>query len=569
MTVGFIMLCHQSLQRAAQVARHLALRDCPVVVHVDKRAAAKDRAALAEKLADLPNVRVISRQACEWGTWALVQATLDAADLMLRDFPQVQHVMLTSGSCLPLRPVQALRDYLGQRPETDFIESVTTEDVGWTVGGLDIERFTLRFPFSWRKHRRLFDRYVALQRKVGFRRKIPDGLTPHLGSQWWCLTRDTLTAILQAPDRARIDGYFRRVWIPDESYFQTLARRYARRIESRSLTLSKFDYQGRPHVFYDDHLQLLRRSDCFVARKIWPGAEGLYQAFLTDDPVLGALGEPNPGKIDRLFAKATERRLKGRTGLYMQSRFPREHRLNAKTAAPYAVLQGFDALFDDFDGWLSRLTGSRVHGRLFGPERAEFAGEERIFNGGLSDSARLRDYNPQAFLASLIWNTRGERQILQYGPQDNPAILPFIASDPQAYVAVISGAWVIPFAQQAAAEGADFQALRRQAVLLQRQEAAALEFLGQTTAKARLRLWSLAEFLERPKEHLQLVVDEISPGSARRLADMPIMTDLAPLPGYLQALRDQGMPPTLTGDLQDLSLLQPGGAGRSRARPSR
>ena len=80
--------------------------------------------------------------------------------------------------------------YLAERPRTDFIESVTTEDVGWTIGGLDIERFTLRFPFSWRKQRRMFDGYVKLQRRVrlsaaAFRR----ALVPHLGSQWWCLTR--------------------------------------------------------------------------------------------------------------------------------------------------------------------------------------------------------------------------------------------------------------------------------------------------------------------------------------------------------------------------------------------
>jgi len=141
---------------------------------------------------------------------------------------------------------------------------------------------TLRFPFSWKTQRRLFDKYVAFQRAMGLKRKIPKGITPHMGSQWWCLTRQTLSAILQDPDRDTFDAYFRKVWIPDESYFQTLARLYSVNIESRSLTLSKFDFQGKPHIFYDDHLQLLRRSDCFVARKIWPHADRLYEAFLTD-----------------------------------------------------------------------------------------------------------------------------------------------------------------------------------------------------------------------------------------------------------------------------------------------
>ena len=37
MTLGFVMLCHTALDRAAQVARNWASSDCPVVIHVDKR----------------------------------------------------------------------------------------------------------------------------------------------------------------------------------------------------------------------------------------------------------------------------------------------------------------------------------------------------------------------------------------------------------------------------------------------------------------------------------------------------------------------------------------------------
>ena len=67
---------------------------------------------------------------------------------MLRLHPDVSHVYLTSGSCLPLRPAQDLVAYLDQFRDTDFIESVTTRDVSWIKGGLGLERFHLHFPFS-------------------------------------------------------------------------------------------------------------------------------------------------------------------------------------------------------------------------------------------------------------------------------------------------------------------------------------------------------------------------------------------------------------------------------------
>ncbi len=544
MSVGIVMLCHTAFDRAAQVARHWAVRGCPVVIHVDRRVKRKAYEGLVKALADLDNIRFSGRHACEWGTWGIVAATQEASTIMLRDFPQVRHVYLASGSCLPLRPVEEMVAYLAERPRTDFIESVTTEDVGWTIGGLDVERFTLRFPFSWRKKRRLFDGYVRLQRRLGFRRRIPAGIVPHLGSQWWCLTRQTLSAILDNPEREEIDRYFRRVWIPDESYFQTLVRQVSANVESRSLTLSKFDFQGKPHIFYDDHLQLLRRSDCFVARKIWPHADRLYKTFLSNDPGGQAAAEPNPGKIDRLFAKAVERRTKGRPGLYMQSRHPNENWENGRTAAPYSVFEGFADLFDNFEIWLGKATGTRVHGHLFAPDRIEFAGGEKIYNGAVCDSAAIRDYNPTSFLTNLIWNTRGERQCFQFGPGDSQVLTNFIAGDPNAQISVISGAWAIPLFHS----NSNFGDIRKEAARLQKIEAEFLNELRRPWVKARVRTWSLAEFVENPMEPLQTIVDEISPRAMRRLTEAPRLADLTGFGQFLQNLRNQGMQPVLMGD---------------------
>ena len=538
------MLVHTALHRAEQVARHWTAAGCPVVIHVDLNVPRKSFRAFEDALSDDPLIRFSKRHRCEWGRWGLVAATQSAAELMLKGFADVSHVYLTSGSCLPLRPVNELVEYLSASPRTDFIESATTADVPWTVGGLDEERFTLRFPFSWKRHRWLFDLSVDIQRRLGLKRSIPTGLVPHMGSQWWCLTRQTLSAILQDPERHLYDAYFSQVWIPDESYFQTLVRLYSSNIESRSLTLSKFDFQGKPHIFYDDHLQLLRRSDCFVARKIWPQANRLYEVFL--NPPEGALKrtEPNPGKIDRIFAKAVERRTRGRPGLYMHSRFPNEDWENGVTSSAYSVFEGFSELFEDFETWLSKATGARVHGHLFAPDRAEFAGGQTMINGCLSDSAAIRDYEPKAFLTSLIWNTRGERQVFQYGPGDNQKISWLLAKDPNAQVSVISGAWAVPLFKT----NRNFADLRAEAAELQRIESKHLDVLRSVHAKARVRIWTMAEFIEAPMEPLQTILDEIGTVHDRRLSEAPKMVDLDGFGQFLQNLKNQGMHPYLMGD---------------------
>ena len=543
-SVGIVMLVHTALGRAEQVARHWSAAGCPVVIHVDKSVSRKVYESFAQAIADLPDVRFSDRYRCEWGTWGIVEATQAASEMMLAHFPGVRHVYLASGSCLPLRPVEELIDYLAERPNTDFIESATTSEVPWTVGGLDEERFTLRFPVSWKRNRTLFDFFVGVQRKLGMSRKMPKGIVPHMGSQWWCLSRRTLSAILQDPDRATYDRFFRHVWIPDESYFQTLARLYATKIESRSLTLSKFDFQGKPHIFYDDHLQLLRRSDCFVARKIWPYADRLYEAFLTDPAGAMKRTEPNPGKIDRIFSKAVERRTRGRSGLYMQSRFPNEDWENGVTAAPYSVFQGFAELFENFEPWLANATGARVHGHLFAKHRVEYADDQTAINGALSDSAILRDYNAKAFLTNLIWNTRGERQCFQFGPADNQDICWRIAKDPNAQVSVITGAWAVPLFRS----NLDFAEIRAAAARLQKIESEHMDILRSPYTKARVRIWTMAEFIEAPMEPLQGILDEIGRTKLRRLSEAPKMVDLTGFGQFLQNLKNQGMHPYLMGD---------------------
>lgn len=538
------MLVHTALGRAEQVARHWASNDCPVVIHADTTVPRENFDRLKQGLSDLPNVSFSKRFRCEWGTWGLVAASQAASEKILRQHPEISHVYLASGSCLPLRPIQELKDYLEARPRVDFIESATTADVPWTVGGLDFERFTLRFPFAWKKQRMLFDAYVRLQRRLRFRRKIPNGLVPHMGSQWWCLTRQTLSAILEDPDRETYDRYFRRVWIPDESYFQTMARQYSLEIESRSLTLSKFDYQGKPHIFYDDHLQLLRRSDCFVARKIWPFADRLYDSFLASPDGPSRSSDPSPEKIDRIFSKAVERRTRGRDGLVMQSRYPKEGFENGLSAGPYSVFEGFSELFEDFEPWLARMTNARIHGHLFARERAEFAEGQKLVAGCLSDSANLRNHRPHSFLNSLIWNTRGERQCFQFGPKDNQEISWHVAKDVNAQISVISGAWAVPLFK----ENRNFSEIRDEAARLQKIENDHIVALRSVYCKARVRIWSMAEFIEAPSEPLQTIIDEIGYRDSHRLTELPRMVDLSGFGQFLQNLKNQGMHPYLMGD---------------------
>ncbi len=225
----------------------------------------------------------------------------------------MRHVFLASGACLPLRPIAELRSYLDARADTDFIESATTADVPWTVGGLDRERFTLRFPFAWKKHRKLFDGFVKLQQVVGDQTQNPRGDRAAHGFAVVVPDAADPDAILRDPNAATYDRYFRRSGSLTKAIIRHWRAFMRDKIESRSLTLAKFDFQGKPHIFYDDHAELLQRS-----RSI-RGAQDLarcrpFVSTLSLYPKIRCALRKNPiqEQIDRVFAQAVDRRTLGR-----------------------------------------------------------------------------------------------------------------------------------------------------------------------------------------------------------------------------------------------------------------
>lgn len=542
--LGVIMLCHADLGIAARMARIWCDGGARIVIHIDAKAPSDAVERMKRRLSDLPNVAYSQRRKCSWGRFSLVQATQDAAALLLEKWPECTHVFLASGSCLPLRPVSDLTAFLAVHPQRDYIESVDANEVGWVIGGLNRERFTLYFPFDWRKHRKLFDWSVSLQRYLKVKRKLPRGLYPHLGSQWWCLTTTTLRAILNDPQRESFDRYFRHTWIADESYFQSLVRRHSAKIESISLTLSKFDHKGRPFTAYDDHIELLEESRSFVARKIWPGASRLFNHFPKAQDKQPDPSPSDPSRFDKVLSRAMERRIIGRPGLYMQSRFPKRDAENGKTARPYCVVQGLSDIFHDFEDWLSDHLHGDVHGHLFGPEQVEFAGRGKTGPGAISSSALLRDRDPRAFLTSLVRIT-DQMQIFQFSPRDNQKLNWFMATDPNAHIFVVTGAWNLPLLET----DTPFDDVRRITALLQRTEMQQLEILNSVWVKARLQIWEFHDFIARPDAILGKFLQDIDPNS-KPVTDLPAIRDMTGLGQHLRRLRNSGLHPQLARDQQ-------------------
>ncbi|MBL4806080.1 MAG: glycosyl transferase [Rhodobacteraceae bacterium] len=536
MSVGISLLLHQNFDRAEQLVRALLREGCKVAIHIDGKIAEDEFRDFQQSVLELPNVIFTRRVHCEWGTYSLVKAQLIVAREIIAKFPDVSHVVQLSGSCLPTRPISELVAFLEDNRGTDFIESILAGQSNWIKGGLEAERFTLYFPFSWRRQRKFFDYSVTLQRKLGIKRQMPVGLEAHVGSQWWALSRETLRAILDDPERKKNDKFFAKCWIPDESYFQTLVRKHGKRIESRSLTYSRFDLQGNPMLFYNDHLEYLEHLEGFFVRKVWQGADELYETLLAPDFTVGLRDPEMRMALAAQIERQEGRRNYGRAGLNMQSRAPKTVNNQSDSATKYTVLIGLDRGYPDVADWLTGQTGIQVHNQVFAPGHAGFANLAKFTKGNLTDHAKIRDYAPIDFLKNYLWNNRGSQIVFQFWSLKKAKVFSFIANDPNATVHYVRFAWVLDLLHENITNPSLLRERAQSYVAIDEKRIAMLE-----SGCADLHVYSLNDVLNQPSLVLNKLIECLLPKSTSKPRELPEVCDWKGLENLANLLKNNGM----------------------------
>ena len=280
--VAFLLLCHKDPSAVLRQVAQLTTAGDYVAVHFDASASDQAYRQIQDGVAGNPNVTLVKRRVkCGWGEWSLVEATLRTVAAALAAFERATHFYMISGDCMPIKSAQFAHQFLDQA-EKDYIESVDFFDSYWIKTGFREERLIYRHFFNERTQKRRFYASFKLQRRFGLTRPVPADLQMMIGSQWWCLRRRTVEAVMDFT-RARPDvmRFFRTTWIPDETFFQTLVRHLvpSAEIDSRTLTFLMFTDYGLPVTFYNDHLELLLGQDALFARKISPEAARLKQAL--------------------------------------------------------------------------------------------------------------------------------------------------------------------------------------------------------------------------------------------------------------------------------------------------
>ena len=382
--IGFVILAHQNIDHVRRLGRYLMTQGCSVHVHVDKNS------RLENELRD-EAFQATSQFRSEWGKFGLVEATIETTKQLLISDPDISHVFLISEQCLPIRPIDELKDYLFENRDFDFITSKRMDSDDWIGDGLTFERVSLYHPFSFRTHRRLFELSVRLQRLFKVKRSLPDRLQASAGDQWWCLRRSTLEKMFAHPSFEKLVDFMKTSWIPDEMFFHTIYDALPDCHAKPSLTLVEFDRLGKPYTFYDDHLELLKTAPGFVARKISPHAKNLYDYFLSEN---------------RFDAQSQNIRLRDLANMSVShvTNMGLGHDIRSRSFRlsdrQFTVFVGFGAADKNFSDRLCSGFDVSHYSNFF--ERGLKSSQMQVAPGNITLGSKQFVHNPHALMANLL-----------------------------------------------------------------------------------------------------------------------------------------------------------------------
>lgn len=152
-----------------------------------------------------------------WGTYSLVQATLNGFEEILEDPIQFDFINLMSAQDYPLKSPDYIYNFLVRNKGKAFMHCLSIE-TEWKEAQIRLQKYDFG-TFSFKGKYRL----QAIWNAIVPARKMPEGLKPYGRSQWLTLPRECVIYALQyLKENPDTEKFFRYTWAADELIFQTI-----------------------------------------------------------------------------------------------------------------------------------------------------------------------------------------------------------------------------------------------------------------------------------------------------------------------------------------------------------
>ena len=262
MILAYLILAHTAPQQILRTIARLRAPGVVFVVHIDARADDAIHAALVGR----PDVHLAPRARCYWGTYGIVQATINCMQTLLALGQPFDYAVLLSGQDYPIKTPEAIAAFFAANAGTEFIEAFRLDQPNrWTAQGG-------AFQAMARVHQ-----YTVTLRSRTLHLKLPRsfylGWKPHGGSQWWALSRPAINWIADyLASHAALARYYRHTFIPDESMFQTMLANSPHAAKTNAQALHYMDWQRPnprfPRTLDDEDFSRLKAAPQLFARKL-------------------------------------------------------------------------------------------------------------------------------------------------------------------------------------------------------------------------------------------------------------------------------------------------------------
>ncbi|MCC6940444.1 MAG: glycosyl transferase [Novosphingobium sp.] len=228
------------------------------VVHVDKSSGTELAKDIATFLSPYQGVEILEAEDALWGGYSLVDAELRGMERLLEMNDRWTHYINLSGQDFPLKSQDYIRQFFAANPGKQFIRALDQRK----------ER-----PDTMNRVSHLFVEENGKMTATGVPRRYPTGDTPFIGTQWKAVTRSFCEFVCNDVRADRFKTFYRRSFIADEAFFQTVLMNHAGQGEVMNDDLRMIDWvpdgkiKLRPRNFGSADIVALRRSPDLFARK--------------------------------------------------------------------------------------------------------------------------------------------------------------------------------------------------------------------------------------------------------------------------------------------------------------
>lgn len=211
MKLAYLILAHAHPEQLGRLVNRLSENEAQFYIHID---ANTEPSVFSAMQSIAPQAQWAKRQACRWGGFSLVDASLRLMRMALAE--NCDWLILLSAQDYPIKRPQEIQQTLAQSQYAAYLDIQADFDVRYRWQAWHLE------SLNGRLIGKMLQKLQRAMNRCGIKRPSPLAEIK-AGSQWWMMSADTARGLLDFLDaRPDVLNFFKTTLVPDEMFFQTL-----------------------------------------------------------------------------------------------------------------------------------------------------------------------------------------------------------------------------------------------------------------------------------------------------------------------------------------------------------